>query len=356
MPRKTTKRPIDKAKSASHAREKVRHSKMVDQKAAHGSFNTAAHEASPPGVAPVEIPKPLPDEFPVVGVGASAGGLEAFTELLEALPSDTGMAFVLVQHLDPKHESMLSEILSRSTAMPVREVNHATPVEPNQVYVTASGVDLYIRNRVLQVTPRKATHDVPMPIDYFFRSLAEEVGNKAMGVILSGTGSDGSLGLKAIKAEAGITFAQEEKSAKYDGMPRSAVAAGCVDFVLPPGGIARELSRIHNHPYVAPLLVPPEEIIPVSDDALSQILQLVRFATSVDLLQYKPTTIKRRILRRMLLKKMDSLEQYLDRLKADTAEVHALYEDILINVTQFFRDPDTFQALKTDIFPKMVGD
>ncbi|PYT25898.1 MAG: hypothetical protein DMG58_23455, partial [Acidobacteria bacterium] len=170
------------------------------------------------------------------------------------------------------------------------------------------------------------------------------------------TGSDGSLGLKAIKAEAGITFAQEEKTAKYEGMPRSAVAAGCVDFVLPPAGIARELSRIHDHPYVAPRPAPPEEIIPVSDDALSQILQLVRVATGVDLMQYKPATIKRRILRRMLLNKLDSLVQYLDRLKADTTEVHALYEDILINVTQFFRDPDTFQALKADIFPKIVGD
>src|SRR5207245_344924 len=171
---------------------------------------------------------------------------------------------------------------------------------------------------ILRLTPLTETRGHHMPIDRFLRSLAEDKGSNAIGVILSGTASDGTLGLAAIKGEGGITFAQEEKSAKYDGMPRSAVAAGCVDFVLPPGGIARELSRIHNHPYVAPMLAPPEEIIPVSDDALSQILQLVRVATSVDLLQYKPTTIKRRILRRMLLKKMDSLEQYLDRLRADT--------------------------------------
>ncbi|HXJ41869.1 MAG TPA: chemotaxis protein CheB, partial [Bryobacteraceae bacterium] len=354
MARKTTIRPVDKAKPASHIRGKPRNSRTVNKRSVNEGFNASAGVAAPAAEA-VTLPEPRPDGFPIVGVGASAGGLEAFTELLKALPTDTGMAFVLVQHLDPKHESMLSEILSRSTAMAVREVNHATRVEPNHVYVTARGVDLYIRSGVLQVTPRKATRDVPMPIDYFFRSLAEELGNKAIGVILSGTGSDGSLGLKAIKAETGITFAQEEKSAKYDGMPHSAIAAGCVDFVLPPADIARELSRIHDHPYVAPRPAPPEEIIPVSDDALSQILQLVRVATGVDLVQYKPTTIKRRILRRMLLNKLDSLEKYLVRLRTDTAEVHALFEDILINVTQFFRDPDTFQALKADIFPKIVG-
>ncbi|PYT32737.1 MAG: hypothetical protein DMG58_09575, partial [Acidobacteria bacterium] len=157
------RRPVGKSKSTSHVRGKVRNSRTINKKSVAEGFNTSAGLAAPAAEAPVEIPEPRPDGFPIVGVGASAGGLEAFTELLEALPSDTGMAFVLIQHLDPKHESMLSEILSRSTAMPVREVNHATPVEPNQVYVTASGVSLYIRNRVLHVTPRKATHDVPMP-------------------------------------------------------------------------------------------------------------------------------------------------------------------------------------------------
>src|SRR5690349_14351853 len=181
---------------------------------------------APGAVAPPEAvvsPQPQALVFPVVGLGASAGGLEAFTQLLHTLPNNTGMAFVLIQHLDPKHESMLSEILSRSTPMPVREVNHATPVAPNHIYVTPRGVNLYIRDRILQLTPRKATREMPMPIDYFLRSLAEDLGNKAIGVILSGTGSDGSLGLKAIKVEGGITFAQDEKSAKYDGMPHSAV-------------------------------------------------------------------------------------------------------------------------------------
>src|SRR5579863_4750682 len=252
MLNKTTKRPVHKAKSAKPS-HKVRNSKAVNDR-----LNPSAH-AAVPAKTPVESPEPQPDAFPIVGVGASAGGLEAFKEFLEALPSDTGMAFVLVQHLDPRHESMLSEILSRSTAMQVREVNRATLVEPNRVYVTARGVDLYLRSRVLEATLRGATHEAPLPVDYFFRSLAEDAGNKAIGVILSGTGSDGSLGLKAIKAEGGITFAQEEKSAKYDGMPRSAISSGCVDCVLRPADIARELSRMRDHPYVAHRPAPPEE-------------------------------------------------------------------------------------------------
>jgi len=267
------------------------------------------------------------------------------------------MAFVLVQHLDPKRESMLAEILSRTTSMPVIEVRHPTPVEPNQVYVAPRGTDIRIHNRVLQLSPSPATREHHLPIDCFFGSLADDLGNKAIGVILSGTGSDGSLGLKAIKAEGGITFAQDEKSAKFDGMLRSAIAGGCVDFVLPPDKIAAELARLGSHPYVAPPQpAPPEEVIPVPDDALGQILRRIHAITGVDLSLYKPNTIKRRILRRMLLSKVESLDDYVKRLHSDPPEVQALYEDMLINVTQFFRDPETFQVLKTQIFPKIAGE
>ncbi len=293
----------------------------------------------------------------MAGFGASAGGLEAFTQLLTHLSSATGMAFVLVQHLDPKRESMLAEILSRATTMPVIEVHHATPVEPNHVYVAPRATDIRILNRVLCLQPYTATREPHMAIDYFFRSLAEDLRNKAIGVVLSGTGSDGSQGLKAIKTEGGITFAQDEASAKHDGMVRSAIAGGCVDFVLPPDEIAAELARLGSHPYVAPSKpAPPEEVIPVPDDALTQILRRIHSVTSVDLSLYKPNTIKRRILRRMLLNKAESLDDYLKRLQGNPAEVRALYEDMLINVTQFFRDPDTFHALKTDIFPRIVGE
>src|SRR5713101_4092879 len=295
--------------------------------------------------------------FPVVGIGASAGGLEALSQLLTHLPVDTGMAFVIVQHLDPHRESMLAEILSRSTAMSVTDVDRPTPVEPNHVYLATRGTDIRIQSRALQSIPYVATGRPHLAVDYFFRSLAEDLKNRAIGVILSGTGSDGSLGLKAVKAEGGITFAQDEKSARYDGMPGSAIAAGCVDFVMPPDQIAEELTRIGNHPYVAPSgPATLEDAIPVPDGALAQIFHLIHGATGVDLSQYKPNTIKRRILRRMLLHQLESPDQYLERLRAEPAEVHALYEDVLINVTQFFRDPETFQVLKTDIFPKIAGE
>src|SRR5437588_7066520 len=170
--------------------------------------------------------------FPIVGVGASAGGLEAFTQLLKALPSRTGVAYVLVQHLDPTHESALTELLTKTTEMPVREVTDATLVEPNHVYVIPPNVDMVISQGILRLTPRTETRGHHMPIDRFLRSLAEDKGSNAIGVILSGTASDGTLGLAAIKGEGGITFAQDEKSAKYDGMPESAIAAGCVDLPL----------------------------------------------------------------------------------------------------------------------------
>ena len=179
----------------------------------------------------------------VVGIGASAGGLEAFTELLSHLPDDTGMAFVLIQHLDPKHESHLTELLSKESKMPVSEVKGETRVEANHVYVIPPRCNLGISDGVLHTPPRPAS-GCNMPIDSFLRALAADRGSKALGVVLSGTASDGTLGLQAIKAAGGITFAQDMRTAKFDGMPRSAIAAGVVDFVLPPAGIARQLVAI----------------------------------------------------------------------------------------------------------------
>ncbi len=188
--------------------------------------------------------------FPIVGIGASAGGLEAFTELLKHLPLDTGMAFVLVQHLDPQHESALTQLLSRATSLPVHEVTDNLRAEPDHVYVIPPNTSLAIAQGVLKLNPRPKARTPTRSVDVFFESLAEDQRERAIGVILSGTATDGTLGLEAIKAEGGITFAQDE-SARYDSMPRSAVAAGCVDFVLSPKDIANELARIAKHPYVA---------------------------------------------------------------------------------------------------------
>src|SRR6266849_6443566 len=291
--------------------------------------------------------------FPIVGVGASAGGLEAFTQLLKALGSGTEMAYVLVQHLDPSHESALTELLAKATEMPVRQVADATPVEPNHVYVIPPNVDMTISQGILRLTARTETHH--MPIDRFLRSLAEDQRSNAIGIILSGTASDGTLGLAAIKAEGGITFAQDEKSAKFDSMPKNAIAAGCVDFVLPPDAIAKELARIRAHPYLAPSSSSsPSELVPDGDPQLKAILHLLRTANGVDFSDYKPATVKRRILRRMALHKVGELKEYIQVLRNHPAEVEALYEDILIKITSFFRDPDAFEALKEEVFPGIL--
>src|SRR3989442_14523 len=293
--------------------------------------------------------------FPTVGVGASAGGLEAFTQFLKALGAGTEMGYVLVQHLDPSHESALTELLAKATEMPVREVTDATPVGPNHVYVIPPNVDMIIAQGILRLTPRTETRGHHMPIDRFLRSLAEDQRSNAIGIILSGTASDGTLGLAAIKAEGGITFAQDEKSAKFDGMPHSAIAAGCVDFVLPPDAIAGELARIRAHPYLAPSSSSrTAELVPDGDPQLKDILHLLRTANEVDFSDYKPATVKRRILRRMALHKIGELKEYVLFLRHHPSEVEALYEDILINVTSFFRNPDAFEALKAEVFPSIL--
>src|SRR5437867_4898246 len=299
-----------------------------------GPGNGKSHTAQPPE--PQQSRRGL---FPIVGVGASAGGLEAFTQLLKALGPGTGMAYVLVQHLDPSHESALTELLAKATEMPVRQVTDATPVEPNHVYVIPPNVDMIISRGILRLTARTETRGYHMPIDRFLRSLAEDQGSNAIGVILSGTASDGTLGLAATKAEGGITFAQDEKSAKFDGMPQSAIAAGCVDLVLPPDRIAEELARICE-PYVA--YSPSSkiaELMPDSDPHLKNILLSLRMANKIDFSDYKPATVKRRILRRMTLHKIDKVKEYVHFLRRHPVEVEALYEDILIHVTSFFRDP-----------------
>jgi two-component system CheB/CheR fusion protein len=289
-----------------------------------------------------------------VAVGASAGGLEAIQELLRALPNDTGLAFVIVQHLSPTHESMLREILARSTQMRVVEVKEEPKVQPNHVYVIPPNRSMGIAHGVLSLLPRAEGGMQHRPADQFFTALAEDQGHRAIGVVLSGTGADGTRGLQAIKAEGGITFAQDA-SAQQDSMPRSAIAAGCVDFVLSPRDIAKEIMRIAQHPFVGTAApTPPEER--AGQTALERILGVLRQATGVDFTQYKFNTLFRRISRRAVLRKLDGLEQYAAYLQRTPAEVEALYQDILINVTSFFRNPEAFEALKTRALPKITGD
>jgi two-component system CheB/CheR fusion protein len=283
----------------------------------------------------------------VVGVGASAGGLEAFTELLSHLPNDTGMAFVLIQHLDPRHESHLTELLSKATRMPVSEVKDETHIEANRVYVIPPRRNLAISDGVLHTPPRPDSGR-NMPIDSFLRTLAASRGSKALGVVLSGTATDGTLGLQAIKAAGGVTFAQEKATAKFDAMPGSAITAGVADFVLPPAGIARQLTAIARDSDVRPE--------PAGDADLTNILRLVRGATGVDFTHYKHSTLARRIKRRMALRGFEKHEDYNRELEQNRDEASALGETFFITVTQFFRDPTVFEVLKRTVFPALLKD
>ena len=289
-----------------------------------------------------------------MGIGASAGGLQAFTEMIARLEPTLGMAYVLVQHLDPTHASSLVQLLQRQTPMPISQAETGMRVEPNRIYVIPPNVTMVIRNGVLDLAPRPDSPRMNMPVDLFFKSLAEERKSRSIGVVLSGTAADGAMGLKAIKAAGGITFAQDPASAEYDGMPRSAIAEGCVDFIQRPANIAEELARISRHPYVSLAVSQPAELLLDSEQSLTTILTMLRNATGVDFNHYKPSTIKRRLLRRMALNRVESLERYVAFLRSHPPELRALYDDILINVTEFFRDSDVFQTLKTAVFPEIA--
>ena len=300
------------------------------------------------------------DAFPVVAVGASAGGLEAFTSLLKALPSSTGMAFVFIQHLDPTHQSILSELLAKSAKMPVAEARDGANVLPDHVYVIPPNVNMGIASRRLKLTPRTGTPGHYAPIDFFMKSLAEARNSRSIGVVLSGTASDGTHGLAAIKAEGGITFAQDEKSAKYNGMPHSAIASGYVDFILPPDKIAKELVRISRHPYLTDAAHEVERSDAKrherSSEGLDKIYVLLRKSCGINFRGYKPGTIERRTNRRMALHRLDHVNEYARYIEKHPAEAEALCRDLLIPVTSFFRDAEALESLKSKVFSAIVKD
>ncbi len=297
----------------------------------------------------------LQNAFPIVGVGASAGGLEAFTQLFKHLPADSGMAFVLIQHLDPTHASFLPEALAKATAMTISQPANGTPVEPNHVYVIPPDADITMQGELLAVTRRTPDEPRPhLPIDLFLRSLAAARGSHAIGVVLSGTASDGTEGLRAIKAENGISLAQEPGSAKFAEMPRSAMDAGVVDAALPIPELARELVRLSRHPYLAAGAAAEAPAEVEDAEVMSRILEVVRTTIGVDFTEYKRPTFERRLARRMALRRVGGAKDYLTLLEREPDEVRALYEDILIHVTSFFRDPEVFEALETQILPALV--
>ena len=296
------------------------------------------------------------DTFFVVGIGASAGGLEAVTELLATLHPPLGLAFILVQHLDPSHQSLLAEILAKKTAVPVSEAVAGEAVGPDHVYVIPANAILAVRDGRIELTPRRSTGD-RSPVDVLFKSLAAMYGEHAIGVVLSGGDADGSLGLGEIKHAGGFTFAQQPESARFPNMPRHAIETGCVDFVLRPQEIAGEIARLgRGMPLAGSALESGSKTAPgvgiePQDRRLVHIFERLRSTHGVDFSHYKRTTITRRLKRRMTLRRIESIDEYQAVLDREPEEVAALYQDFLIRVTEFFRDPDSFDALRRFVFP-----
>lgn len=292
--------------------------------------------------------------FPVVGIGASAGGLDAFKKLLKAIPENSGMAYVLVQHLDPTHESLLPDLLQKVTSLPVLEITDDLKVQPDHIYIIPSNKMLLARDGILQLSPRpeKGKNQRNLPIDLFFNSLAEVHQSYAIGVVLSGTATDGTQGLKAIKEQGGLTFAQDEESAAYDSMPHSARMAGVVDFILPPDKIPAKLVELTNSIYK--IGEGPNNSPDKDEAAFKQILSILRIRKGTDFTYYKQSTIRRRILRRIIINKNNEPATYLNYLRENKAEQDSLYQDLLIPVTSFFRDPKVLDNLHESVFPILI--
>jgi two-component system CheB/CheR fusion protein len=294
--------------------------------------------------------------FPIVGIGASAGGLAAFEAFFSNLPADseTGMAFVLVQHLAPDHKSMLCDLVKRYTRMQVMEVTDGITVEPSHAYIIPPNRDMTLLDGRLYLNEPAAPRGLRLPIDFFFKSLARDQRDRAICVVLSGTGSDGALGLKAIKGEGGMAMAQDPATTEYDGMPRNAIGTGLVDYVLPPADMPAQLTAYVEHAFGRKLL-PVSPPTPRVDNALNKILALIRIQVGHDFSQYKHNTIGRRVERRMAVNQIGQIEEYILFLRQNPAEVNALFKDLLIGVTNFFRDSEAFDTLQRDVLPRLLA-
>ena len=295
-----------------------------------------------------------PGEFLVVALGASAGGLEALNRFFDALPAETGMAYVLIQHLDPTHKSMMVDLLAGHTSMTALEAANDMPVEPNHVYVIPPGAYLAVQGGVFRVTQPRERHGARMPFDHFLLSLAEDRGARAACVVLSGTGSDGSLGIKAIHDGGGLVVAQDPNDAGHDGMPRSAIDTGLVDSVLPAVAVPAYLLKYRGQEQPKP--EPASSSSAKDDDAgLAEIFALLRAHTSRDFALYKQGTLLRQIQRRMNMASIRNIGSYLDKIRENPQEIDLLAKDMLISVTRFFRDEKAFDVLKEMVIPELVA-
>ncbi|MCB2195226.1 MAG: PAS domain-containing protein [Bacteroidetes bacterium] len=288
----------------------------------------------------------------IVGIGASAGGLEAIQEFFSKMPSDTGLAFVVVQHLSPDHKSMMNELLAKYSRMEISVASDGMEVKANHIYLIPPGKNLTIFHQKLFLTKIIKERRINLPIDIFFRSLAEDQGKNSIGIILSGTGSDGTLGIRAIKEAGGMVMVQDDQSAKFDGMPRSSIATGIVDYVLKPKEMPKRLLGYVKHPFINKTKDFKEEL-EQTEDALLKIIMLIKEECGVDFSFYKPNTLIRRIEKRVGINQINKIEEYISLLEHNPDEIEILYKDLLIGVTSFFRDKEAFDELKKNIIPEI---
>ncbi len=301
--------------------------------------------------------EPIPDDHEskasyVVGLGASAGGLEALVDFFDAMPADSGMAFVVVQHLSPDYKSLMDELLGRHTTMQIVKVSDGQALGPNRIYLPPPKKNLTLFNGQLLLTSPDRHIALNLPIDFFFRSLAEDQENRAIGVVLSGTGSDGTRGIQAIKKAGGMVMVQDENSAKFDGMPKSAISTGLVDYVVSPRQMPEIILGYANHP----LIVRGHKADPnfsIHQTGMTKLVAMLRTQTGVDFSYYKQPTVQRRIERRLGINQVSDLEQYLKFISDHPEEIDALYRDLLIGVTKFFRDKDEFDYLRKQVVPSI---
>lgn len=319
-----------------------------------GSLMSSPRENRNEFVAKSPSAEPQPGTAPhhIVGIGASAGGLEALEKFFQNMPSDTGMAFVVVQHLSPDYKSMMVELLSKHTPMKVLRAEDGMPVVSNHIYLIPPKKLMTISHGRLILTEKEDGSVIHLPIDIFLRSLAADQGDAAVAIILSGTGSDGMRGVRAVKEAGGMVMVQDEMSAKFNGMPRAAISTGVADYILPPQEMPAELVKFTSRkPGV------PTERLPLngpSTEPLADILLLLKNQTGVDFTYYKPNTVIRRLERRMHVNQIETLQDYFQYLIKSPREVNLLYKEMLIGVTNFFRDPEAFQFLKAKVIPEIV--
>lgn len=317
---------------------------------------TSRQKPKPSSPSPVATAPALSDRppFPIVGIGASAGGLEALEQFLGHVPPACGMAFVVVQHLDPNYKGMIVELLQRTTSMPVHQVEDGMVVVPEQVYVIPPNHDLSILNGVLYLLEPAAPRGLRLPIDFFLRSLAEDQQERSIGVILSGMGSDGTLGLRAIKEKAGAVFVQSPDQARFDGMPRSAVDDGQADVVAAADELPAHIMAYLEH---LPMLgeATPVGSMPADRSGLDKVVLLLRTHTGHDFSLYKKNTLYRRIERRMGLHQLPRIADYVRYLRENPQEIDLLFKELLIGVTRFFRDPELWQQIKAEVIPALLA-